>query len=68
MSDVYINKDRYFLANIYLFKVNRRNTRKRGEISSKLIIKNQSDVIGVVLMFLLLMLNIFHIFFQCFLF
>ena len=68
MSDVYINKDRYFLANIYLFKVNGRNTRKRGEISSKLIIKNQSDVIGVVLVFLLLILNIFHIFFQCFLF
>ena len=45
MSDAYINKDRYFLANIYLFKVNRRNTRKRGEISSKLIIKNQSDLI-----------------------
>ena len=29
----------YYPANIYLFKVNNRNTRKRSEISSKLTIK-----------------------------
>ena len=29
----------YYLANIYLFKVNNRNTRKRCEIFSKLTIK-----------------------------
>ena len=30
-------------ANIYLFKVNNRNTRKRCEICSKLTIKHQND-------------------------
>ena len=29
----------YYLANIYLFKVNNRNTRKRCEVFSKLTIK-----------------------------
>ena len=31
---------RHYLANIYLFKVNNRNTRKKCEISSKLTTKN----------------------------
>ena len=44
------------LANIYLFKVNKRNTRKRCEKCSKLAIKrpNQNNVKDVVLVFLLL--------------
>ena len=50
-------------ANIYLFKLNNRNTRKRCEICSKLTIKTPDDVIDVVLVFLLLTLNIFHTFF-----
>ena len=49
-------------ANIYLFKVNNSNIRKRCEICSKKTIK-----IDVVLVFLLLTLNIFHIFFLVFL-
>ena len=44
-----------FPANIYLFKVNNRNTRKSCEICSKLTIK--------LTVFLLLTLNIFHVFF-----
>ena len=52
-----------FLANIYLLKVSNRNTRKRCEICSKLTNKN---VIDVVLVFLLLTLNIFHNFLECF--
>ena len=44
-------------ANIYLFKVNDRNTRKRCEISSKLTIEIPDDV---VLLLSLLTLNIFH--------
>ena len=42
-------------ANIYFFKVNSENTRKRCEICSKLSIKPQDDVVS-----LLLTLNIFH--------
>ena len=38
-------------ANIYLFKVNGRNTRKRCEICSKLTIKTQNGVSDVVLVF-----------------
>ena len=56
-QDEKINKN-FFNCNpakIYLFKVNIRNTRKRCEICSKLIIK--------VLVVLLLTLNIFNIFF-----
>ena len=49
-------------SNINLFKVNNRNYRKRREICSKLIIKTL-DVIDVALVFLLITLNIFHIFF-----
>ena len=48
-------------ANIYLFKVNNRNTRKRSEICSNT--KHQNDV---VLVFLLLTSNICHFLFQCF--
>ena len=47
-------------ANTYLFKVNNRNTTKRCEISSKLTIN--VDVIDVILVFLLLILNIFRTF------
>ena len=50
-------------ANIYLFKVNNRNNRKRCEICLKLTIKQQNDVIEVVLVFLLLTLKIFVNFF-----
>ena len=46
-------------ANIYLFKVNNRNT-KKDEKMLKLTIKHQNDVNDVVLVFLLLNLNIFH--------
>ena len=53
-------------ANIYLFKVNNRNTRKMYEIFSELTIKQQNDVNEVVLVFLLLTLNIFHTFSKCF--
>ena len=49
-------------ANIYLFKVSKRNTRKRGEVSSKLTRKHRNEIIGVVLVFLLLILNTFHTF------
>ena len=54
-------------ANIYLFKVNNRNTRKRCEICSKLIIKiperRHWPLSGVfVLVFLMLTLNIFNTF------
>ena len=44
------------LANIYLFKVNKRNARKRFEICR----------CDFVLLFLLLTLNIFHTFFKYF--
>ena len=39
-------------AKIYLFKLNNRNTRERCEICLILRIKNQNDVIDVILMFL----------------
>ena len=45
-------------ANIYLFKVNNRNTRKRCEMCSKLKTKTLEDVNDVVLVFQLLTLNI----------
>ena len=47
-------------ANIYLFKVKNRNTRKRCETCSKLTIKHQNGFNDIVLVFLLLTLNIFH--------
>ena len=50
-------------VNIYLFKVNNRNTREKCEICSKLTKKHQTDVIDAVLVFFLLTLNIFHAFF-----
>ena len=46
-------------TNIYLFKVNNRNTIKRCEICSKLTIKTP-ERLDVALVFLLLTLNIFH--------
>ena len=48
----------YIPGNIYLFKVNNRNTRKSCEICSKLTIQTPEDVSGVFL----LTLNIFHTF------
>ena len=53
-------------ANIYLFKVNNRKTRKRCEICSKLTMKIPERRPDVVLVFLLLILNIFHTFFLFF--
>ena len=52
-----------FPVYIYLFKVNNRNTRKRCVIRSQLTIKTPDTVSDAVLLFLLLTLNIFHIFF-----
>ena len=49
-------------ANIYLHKVNRRNTEKRCKIYLK-ITKHQDDVIEVVLVFLLFTSNIFLTYF-----
>ena len=56
-------------AGIYLPKVNDRNTRTRSEKMLKVNKKehqNDTIVIGVVLMSLLLTLNIFHVLFYCF--
>ena len=52
----------YNSANIYLFKVNNRNTRKRHEISSKLTIRKPEQRQWRLLIFLLLTLNIFTTF------
>ena len=49
-------------ADIYLFKVNYRSTRKRCEICPKLTKKQQNDVRDVIFLFWLLTLNIFHFF------
>ena len=52
-----------FLANLYLFKVKNKNTRKKYEICLKLSIKYQNDVSDILhisqlfLVFLLLTLN-----------
>ena len=54
--------DRSYPAYIYLLKVNKKNTRKRCEICSKLTIKTPERRQWLVLVFLLT-LNIFHIFF-----
>ena len=51
-------------TNKYMLKVSHRNTRKRCEIYFKVNNKNNQDgVIDIVLVYLLLTLNIFHIFF-----
>ena len=47
-------------VDIYLLKVNNRNTRTRCEICSKLTRKTPERRHGVVLVSLLLALNIFH--------
>ena len=47
-----------FPANIYFFKVNNRNRRKRCEICSKLTLKHQNDVSDVLLFLLLILLTI----------
>ena len=46
-----------FAANIYLFKVNNRNTRKRYAMFLKVTIKTPEQRQDVVLVFLLLILN-----------
>ena len=46
----------------YLFKVEKRNTRKRCEICSKLTITYITIIIDVILVFLMLTLNIFQTF------
>ena len=62
-----MSTEKPFPGNIYLFKVNNRNTKKRCEICSKLTIKkHQNDVNDVVPVFLLLTWNIFHTYFKCF--
>ena len=58
---------REFSADIYLLKVNNKNTRKRCEICSNLTIKTpERRQCDVALVSLLLTLNIFHILFYCF--
>ena len=52
-----------FSVDIYLFKINIRNTRKMCEIRSKLTIKATKWRHGVILMFLLLTSNMFYNFF-----
>ena len=67
---IYFNSFKYVnwinKGNIYLFKVNNWNIRKRGEICSKLIIKRAEPRQWRHLLFLLWTLNIFHTFFWCF--
>ena len=53
-------------VNSYLFEFNTRNTRKRCEICSKLTIKTPERRQWPRSVFLLLILNIFHAFFQGF--
>ena len=55
-------------ANIYLFKVNNRSTRKSCEICSKLTTETPEPRRDVFLVFLLLNLNMFQTFFPLFLF
>ena len=50
-SEKYLSTD--FPANIYLFKFNKRNTRKRCEICSKLTIKTPEQRLGCICEFLL---------------
>ena len=59
-------QEKYIPANIYLFNVDKRRTRKRVEICSKLTIKTPEQRHYVVLVFLLLTLNIIQTFFCCF--
>ena len=54
-----IHNQNYYPANIYFFKVNKRNTSKRCEICPKLTIKTPERR----LVSLLLTLNILHTFF-----
>ena len=49
------------LANIYLFKVTNKNTRKRCEIYSKLTIKTPVNVIDIILVLIKLTLNKFQL-------
>ena len=44
----------------YMFKVKNRNTRVSWKYVQSYQWRNQNDAIGVVLVFLLLILNIFH--------
>ena len=63
VSHVLAPQKRIYPVNIYLFKVNNRNTREWYEIFSNLTIKHQNDVNDIILMFLLSALNIFRTFF-----
>ena len=47
-------------SDIYLLKVNNRNTRTSCEICSKVTIKTPNDASSIVLVSFLLTLNIFH--------
>ena len=53
-----LQKLNHFPANIYLFKINKRNARKINKICSKLTIKASEDVISVVSLSSLFSLNI----------
>ena len=53
-------------SDIYLLKVNNRNTRTSCEICSKVTIKTPNDASSIVLVSLLLTLNTFHTLFQYF--
>ena len=58
-------KIKSYPTDIYLFKVNNKNTKTMCEISSKLTIKKNSDVINVLMSFSLTM-NIFHTLTWCY--
>ena len=59
------NTDISHPANIYLFQVNNKNTKKIFSKSTKQL-KHQNDVNDFVLVSLLLTLNLFHTLFWCF--
>ena len=58
-------KIKSYPTDIYLFKVNNKNTKTMCEICSKLTIKKNSDVINVLMSFSLTM-NIFHTLTWCY--
>ena len=59
------NTDISHPANIYLFQVNNKNTKKKFSKLTKQL-KHQNDVNDFVLVSLLLTLNLFHTLFWCF--
>ena len=63
----FVNVQDHDPTNIYLFKVNRRNWRKRCELYSKLTVNTpERHVIDVAWVSWLITLNIFHTFFYYF--